>query len=269
MIIATTPDHLIYHESHREHALLLLEEFDQSFKNNDDAEILCDGCVKPVSTAHPFYGCIGCNFFLHEVCAELPPELPVGECPCHPEHSLSKHRVDNFFNCVQCATCNLSTNGFYFRCETCEITVDTGCAFLPTKIKHKSHKHPLVQHASECFLCKACDRFIFSKMEFMCETCNSFRIHIDCAQYPSRVRHRWDPHLVPLKYPPFFCQGIIYCEICEEEVDPKLWLYHCGECDQSFHTYCLNPPHNVKLGSTLLVVDIHPHILDRLQGTLA
>lgn len=89
-------------------------------------------------------------------------------------------------------------------------------------------------------------------MEFGCETCGKFHIHRICALFPSRIRHRWDPHAIP------FYQG---CEICEEEINPKLWLYHCRECDQSFHTNCLRPLHNVKLGGTLLEVEIHPHTL--------
>lgn len=226
--------------------------------------LICNGCIQPISSAHPiFYGCHQCNFYLHKFCSELPSKLPAGALSRHSEHPLLLYRKREKYRSVKCASCGFYTNGFYFCCDKCNIQFDIRCCFLPNKIKHESHNHPLLNSPPSNSLCSTCGGAYTDTELFKCESssCSGFQIHKRCALLPSTMRHRWDPHLIYLTYPPFFHEGQIYCEICEEEMNPNYWLYHCRQCDQSFHTYCLCPFNNVKFGDKLVAVGLHRHSL--------
>lgn len=131
---------------------------------------------------------------------------------------------------------------------------DIRCAFLPAKIKHKYHKHhTLVQRPFFNTWCSLSFCPINGGVEYACETCSNFQIHILCLFYPTTIKHRFDPHPICLRFPPFFYEGVIYCEICEGQVNNQWWLYHCGECDHSFHSHCIRWYEGVKLGRTIRV----------------
>lgn len=89
-----------------------------------------------------------------------------------------------------------------------------------------------------------------------CKACN-FHLHPGCALLPRTTRHRWDKHPLTLSYPPFsYHPDEFYREICELEIHPKFWLYHCRECDYSFHPRCilqLDEYSNIKFGGTFKV----------------
>lgn len=183
--------------------------------------LICDGCIQPITVSHPYYyACIQCSFFLHSFCAtKLPIELPAGASPFHPQHPLLLRKRDIFYDFVKCGVCFYSTNGFYYHCETCDIIVEICCAFSPSRINHISHKHySLVQRPCSNSKCSLCRNWISKGVEYACETCNDFHIHLHCAHYPSRMKHKYDFHPVTLRYPPFFYEGVFYCEICEEQV---------------------------------------------------
>lgn len=247
------------HWSHKNHPLILLQEA----QTND--ELICNGCIQPITGFHQniYYACIGCNYFLHKFCAELPGKLAAGAFSRHSEHPLVLYHNINKFYIVKCNACGLLTNGFFYQCVECDIRFDMVCCFLPNSIKHESHHHPLNYSApSKSLICDACGYVRIGVELFKCESssCSGYQIHKSCVLYPSQLRHRWDPHPISLIYPPFFHQGQIYCEICEEEINPNNWLYHCRECDQSFHTDCIRPYHNAKVGDEV-IVDLHEHAL--------
>nr|XP_017245347.1 PREDICTED: uncharacterized protein LOC108217006 [Daucus carota subsp. sativus] len=82
------------HWSHPEHPLEKLQfsvcEDDDDDSDDDAAVLICDGCIQPITLSHPsYYACIQCGYVLHSFCAtKLPPELPAGASPFHPQHSL-------------------------------------------------------------------------------------------------------------------------------------------------------------------------------------
>lgn len=248
------------HWSHPRHPLEPLH-FIVSEKHNGDNDdnarvLMCDGCIQPITAAHPsYYACIQCGFFLHSFCAcELPCELPIGAFPFHPQHSLSLLKKTRFSDSVACGVCSYFTNRFYYKCETCDIKIDIFCAFLPTRIKHKSHKyHPLVQRPSSGSKCRASKNMINVGTEYACEICSNFHIGMNCVLCPSKVKHRYDIHPITLRYPPFFHEGVFYCEICEEPVNNQWWLFHCDESDHSYHCKCLYSLDRIKLGGTILL----------------
>ncbi|KAM7530136.1 hypothetical protein LguiB_033546 [Lonicera macranthoides] len=246
---------------HNCHYYPLIDFESKEMKKNK--EILCDVCIRPIS--FPFYTCAKCSFILHKSCS-LQLALKK-EKPDHPEHpiDLSCPAVD--FNYSHCSTCSKYTNSFCNECATCTSFLGVCCAStcLPITINHEAHKHPLRLLQTERFgplTCIACDQVCYGALEYRCGTCK-FRLKMCCAKLPGTVKHEWDRHPLSLTYPPFDHPDDYFCEICEEDIHPNHWLYHCRICDQSFHTKCVCPPNdwsNVKFGR-IYKFKHHPHNL--------
>ncbi|GAA0146538.1 hypothetical protein LIER_06467 [Lithospermum erythrorhizon] len=94
------------------HPLILSNEQITEDVIEDDEEILCDGCIEPISSP-PYYHCVQCRYFLHLPCANLPRNFrdPI-------RHTLftlgSKSR---FYDDFTCHRYSRISNGFYFGCE--------------------------------------------------------------------------------------------------------------------------------------------------------
>ena len=255
------------HWSHPDHPLQKLRfsvsEDDDDDSDDDAALLICDGCIQPITLSHPtYYACIQCGYFLHSFCAtELPPELPAGASTFHPQHPLMLwKRSISAFGLVTCGACASETNGFFYHCKTCDIRVDIRCAFLPTRIKHISHKHALVQRPFSEPMCSISKITITGGLVYGCETCSDVHISILCVFLPSIVKHRFDSHPITLRLPPFFYEGVFYCELCEEQVNNQWPLYHCDESDHSFHFNCFDLLPNIKFGGTIeLDIDHKSH----------
>lgn len=220
---------------------------------------ICDACVRPIST--PYYNCSECHLVLHKSCAELPSEI---QHPFHTIHRLILQKTSLF----KCDACGRYCNGFSYGCHTgrCNFDLDINCAYLPTTIRHEAHEHPLNLVDDKCDeWCSCCHSDCSDLYKFRCRDCK-FHLHIQCASLPKTLRHRYDRHhALILKYTPV---GIkleeYYCEICEEEMNTKLWFYYCADCNYAFHTKCLytaaDESANVKLG-TIIHMRNHPHPL--------
>lgn len=182
---------------------------------------------------------------------------------CH--QSCNTHHTQNTrpIYYINCYKCGFLCNGIFFYCEPCQFYLDIRCASLPNTIKHEGHKHPLSPLEVPGGVCKGCE-YNFLNTGFACKVCD-FLLAKSCTFMPSMIRHRWDPHPIPLLYPPVKNHpDEFYCEICEEEINPNYWLYHCHICDQSFHPTCLYPYYaysNIKFGAAKIKVDNHPHRL--------
>ncbi|WOG90369.1 hypothetical protein DCAR_0209613 [Daucus carota subsp. sativus] len=247
------------HWSHPDHPLQLFQFIINVHDNDDEddqdtTELICDGCIQPITVTHPsYYSCTQCNFFLHSVCAtKLPKLLPVGVSSSHPQHPLALLRETRFYKEVECGVCGCSTNGFYYECEACDMKIDICCAFMPSRIKYKSHKHhPFILRSSSDDLCSVSRYKITGGVEYGCEICSNFQIRVTSVFYPSTMKNKYDEHSITLRYPPLFYEGVFYCELCEEQVNNQWWLYHCDESDHSFHSACLHKPNRTKLGGTI------------------
>ncbi|PWA65425.1 DC1, C1-like protein [Artemisia annua] len=210
-------------------------------------QLLCDGCVKPITTL-PFYKCSQsnqhCDFILHEWCAKLPPE--VKDYVGHPNHKLvflpkvPRKLLGVFF----CPICDLPSNGFAYGCMMCEYYVCINCAFIPQEITHEAHPGHLLSKTNPSAklrkkFCRACIYSMNIKPGFHCPSCDIY-IHVGCALLlPRVIRHKYDKHPLSLRYEP--AENHIseyFCDICEDEFTPWEWFYHCTACDQSMHTAC-------------------------------
>ncbi|XP_023741906.3 uncharacterized protein LOC111889988 [Lactuca sativa] len=204
--------------------------------SSDPIEV-CHGCVRPLSL--PYYSCKDrCSFSLHKYCAELPLKL---QYPLHPDHSLVLINAAGHGIKYKCIGCFSYGNMYLYICEICEFYLDVNCAFLPQTIKHKSHNHPLIQVIDPEPLCSACTKY-FEGISYACKPCD-FILDMYCAmRSPHSLDHKYcKGHKIPLMYPPIIDHPEdFYCDICEEEMHPKLPLYYCHKCKNSFHLDCIS-----------------------------
>ncbi|KAJ0929401.1 putative chromatin regulator PHD family [Helianthus annuus] len=301
-LIRKHDDKMLNHFSHQ-HPLILFDTQSsvdkQTLSLHDPKkriQLLCDGCVKPVTTL-PFYMCCQfadgqCCFILHEWCAKLPSQ--VHDYVGHPEHTLSliPKVSSKFFGVFHCPICNLPSNGFAYGCTTCEFYVDINCAFIPKDITHDAHPGHLLSIVNPAAkqskgFCNACLLVMEDcKPGFHCPSCD-FYFHVECALLlPKVIENKCDKHPLSLRYEPV--QDHIseyFCEICEDELNPWKWFYHCTTCAQSMHAACMplilqvqceqaTYKHyercvyeflNVKFGGTLEIKG-HSHRLAFVQG---
>ncbi|KAK3006437.1 hypothetical protein RJ639_015482 [Escallonia herrerae] len=259
------------HVSHP-HPLILCDVQAGYICISKDDLLVCNGCAQLIVASNSYYRCsqISCDFFLHTVCTELPDEV---QHPCHPEHPLSFHpkSAAESISIFVCNLCETYCNGFRYRCELCEFDLDLRCASVTDTIEHEAHRHPLVPTRSGDHHCSACREYC-GFVTYGCDSCG-FYLEAFCAMFPRTATHYYDAHLLSLVYPPFPDHpDEFYCEKCQDEIAPNLWLYHCRDCNQSFHPACLLPGHrflNIKSGGTCVVAkDMHKHPKLKLQKYL-
>ncbi|GFY98185.1 hypothetical protein Acr_12g0007260 [Actinidia rufa] len=264
-------NHLGHH-----HTLTLFDEQikDELFSGSKDN--LCEACVKPIFA--PFYGCTPCKYFLHKCCAELPTQIQHPFHPNHPLDLLTKAPKD--FGLFLCRCCDNLCNGFSFKCAKCkDFYLDVKCGSLSGPIKHESHKHVLTPKIMSRYdynyaceydydYCRACPSdLLFRDRVFTCDMCE-FIMHAKCVMLPTSLKHKYDEHPFILTYSPIKNHpNEYYCEICEEEMNPRYWFYNCVECDQSIHRRCMHDQDqysNVKFGA-YFEVEGHQHPLTFIQ----
>ncbi|GAA0183237.1 hypothetical protein LIER_30690 [Lithospermum erythrorhizon] len=259
----------IRHLSHMQHDMILFQELfvnNDSFFEDGDEEILCDGCNHPITA--PYYCCQECNYYLHLACANLPDKIKHSS---HPDHELIMGYQNKFYKCFKCNRCGSLGNGFNYFCETCKFSLDLTCAALPAIIMHETHEHPLCQtEAINEGACYACGDYMGDyETIFKCIYCNIL-VGFDCALLSGSIRHRWDRHHpIDLKFPPHDRpRGHFMCDMCEELIHPMYWLYSCFNCEISFHPSCaprysIRRHKNIKFGGELRIHS-HDHVLKYL-----
>ncbi|KAJ0818823.1 putative chromatin regulator PHD family [Helianthus annuus] len=207
-------------------------------------KVLCNACSKPIAKI-PFYkSSKEDDFVLHDWCTRLPKTLRSHSA--HPEHPLWRSRLEYTGSAVKCRICGLPCNGFYYRCVVCDYRIDVNCAFMPKEITHEAHADHLLTRIESSRSgvskkeCRACRVSIGeSETYFKCNACD-FYLDCRCAlQLPKTIMHKFDKHPLQLSYAPIEDHKSQYfCEVCEEELDPGKWFYHCAECAQSVHSAC-------------------------------
>ncbi|XP_071719392.1 uncharacterized protein [Rutidosis leptorrhynchoides] len=239
------------HDSH-EHPLILVKNDDNTSSTSSKiysischdpmkrVELLCNGCLRPI-TSTPFYKCA---------------------------------------NKEQQQHCNFV---LHECCIECEFITDVSCGLLPDKITHDAHPNHLLSRVTPekgYKICKKCGLPVW-RSSFSCNICD-FHLHPACAYlFPRSIRHRIDKHPLDLNYVPVENHKSDYfCEICETELNPQTWFYHCHECAQSVHTACVsvilqyekatgvNPYLNIKFEGTH-TLECHPHPLSFVQGIMS
>ncbi|XP_042022160.1 uncharacterized protein LOC121769424 [Salvia splendens] len=260
---------------------------DERDDDGDDALKICDVCVTPICSP-PYYECAPCKYFVHFICSLLPktlssPHVLYGGCPeTHDtNHKLTLYSsslsIDMDPKLCRCEACGIVTNGMVYECEGCEMKIDVKCASLPTTIRHASHpRHgslvmtripPAGEEAGKPKRCHCCRYLLKKRIAYCCSgnDCD-FALDLRCAMLPASITMReWDKHHslmlsfdASLDHPSDFI-----CDNCEEGLHPKKWMYHCHQCDVSFHLICLRAAsggyRNIKFGRRFVLDGIHPN----------
>ncbi|XP_027082151.1 protein VACUOLELESS GAMETOPHYTES-like [Coffea arabica] len=244
--------------------MLTKHEINSATADQEEAILsICDWCIEPILLSDPHYACAEGDYFLHKTCYQFPDEL---QTPKHPEHLLTPMTVLAVAGNFRCHACLKEGSCLYYECKSCKFYICIKCvsASLTSAVLHNSHKHLLTQvENTNRITCNACgvDRGSFG---FGCEDCH-FYLDYECALMPPTTKQKWDEHMLVLSYPPFvehpdeFC-----CVICDLQMNPNEWMYHCHECDQSFHPWCIPQIHqNTKFGRAMYV-DEHSHPLTHI-----
>ncbi|KAF3942575.1 hypothetical protein CMV_030780 [Castanea mollissima] len=217
----------IKHFSH-EHDLKLTDEIPNNTK--------CNGCVQYILS--PFYSCTPCSFFLHKSCSKLP------KIKRHPfdSHPLTlSYQQASFL----CSACGQMCNGLKYNCKKCKYNYNVQCILLSDTLTLACHEHHLyLSWTNSLQKCSSCN--FENYCVFRCSTCE-FVLDLKCATLPQATWYNQHEHPFNLRYTPEDDSGEYYCDICEEERDPKQWFYYCAECNFPAHRDCIlgkNP--NVK-----------------------
>ncbi|XP_047963695.1 uncharacterized protein LOC125208162 [Salvia hispanica] len=276
-----------YEFLHHQHQLTLVSSGNRSQEEEEEeeeenygvrSELICNGCITPISSTNKFYymSCSECKYNLHLACFHLPPHLL--SLPLHLDnHPLHLRSCNKFqpWKCRRCSICKYEMNGLFYTCATCSFEVDIKCACMPDTIHHAAHPRHLLNYVTNWntrrLSCAAeCGRDILHRDCYRCSssTCD-FIVHFSCAVLPaSTTSRRWDKHHqllltydATLDHP-----GDFYCNQCETQMNPKSWMYHCRACHLSFHPKCFPTTsgefRNVKLGQEYEVsAETHPHHL--------
>ncbi|GKB41159.1 C1-like protein, partial [Tanacetum coccineum] len=232
------------HEGHPQHSLTLMLR---------PASLRCDACNTEEKGL--FYECDRCDFWIHKSCASLAPTIHLPHH--HPKHPLVLvySLPENFYKYPYFAHIKCASNAQKNYASTPRDDPSTSAAsddvhsllhfpmaeaFIDplkllhskifsqddketTEISHWSHPaHPLILNVED----PQGDNIINSGD--LIKDCD-FQLCIFCAtRSPLSLAHRYcKGHEIPLTYPPVDDHPEdFYCDICEEEMDPNLPLYH-------------------------------------------
>ncbi|KAM0021610.1 putative chromatin regulator PHD family [Helianthus debilis subsp. tardiflorus] len=210
----------LYTHSRHNHPLQLINAPDTSILGTLHnpmmrIKLLCNGCLSPITTT-PFYVCNkGCHFHLHEWCTRLPSELE--NHPGHPQHTLvlfHSYTIDDYKG-LECEICGLCCNGFGYHCTKCNYRVDVKCGLImPERITHEAHPYHFLSRVD-----------VSSIPDILCNACG---FEFTRGQHPLELSY----------FPIEDYKSDYFCEVCEEELIPERWFYHCKKCGQSVHSAC-------------------------------
>ncbi|XP_062076763.1 uncharacterized protein LOC133781710 [Humulus lupulus] len=255
--ITTCPlgQHCIQHSSHP-HLLLLVDTTDTIYKGVNVRYFACRSKSSPSESSDGgvYYGCNRCEYFLHKQCIDqLPQEIQTSH---HPNHNrlfllMKRHKY------CKCSTCgNTDKDALYFECPQCDfqLCLECGVSGGTRTIKYEDHPHLLSFMEKINNAVEQCNAYTCLKQSIMCNTeefhkTNSskfqcldcdFKLHLLCGPLPSIIKH--DSHMHSLDLVDLFIEdnsGEYYCDVCEEERNPRIRVYCCRKCKYIAHVHCV------------------------------
>ncbi|XP_030510112.2 uncharacterized protein LOC115724886 [Cannabis sativa] len=217
------------------------------------------------------YGCKRCEYFLHESCAQLPPQIYGSSF--HNKHLLFFHTSNRAFR--SCKSCNKENLIFTYECRQCDCILCGDCAStIPHGVKFDYHEHPLYLQSTDdddnLMKCDGydsyCKRPTLNNSEeingtksyiFWCAKCD-FKVHMLCGLLPKIIKYDYHIHslvLFDLALENEF--GEYGCDICEGKRDPRFCAYVCEECKFIAHVHCLTSQIMKVLKGDLKNLELH------------
>ncbi|KAG7619291.1 Protein kinase C-like phorbol ester/diacylglycerol-binding domain [Arabidopsis suecica] len=218
-------DNTIQHFSHKEHYMRLNVNGLMCEVNKR-----CNACNHPISP-QSFYGCMDCDFILHQNCAGFPRRK------WHVLHNERLALVTSEVNIFGCSACHKIFNGFRYEHE--DTKLDVLCGSFSEPFIHPSHPH----HPLYCIspeddeVCSGCNERSYHVLRCIEDNCG-FILDFGCATFPQVVKHRIEDQPLSLCYGEK-ASGKYWCDICEKETNPNTWFYTCKDHRASLHTWCV------------------------------
>ncbi|ONI20214.1 hypothetical protein PRUPE_2G003600, partial [Prunus persica] len=176
---------MVKHFSHR-HELC-------SYQVQEDDEIICSSCELPLdlmmNSGTSAYKCTKskCNFYLHDLCFELPQEI---KHKSHPKHPLTLSTPPYEYGEFTCDACGEFGTCFTFHCTHCKYDLHVQCATLPETLSHHHHHHLLTllyslpdhhENEGKLNICDFCQgTFPRGCWLYSCRDCD-YSIHLGCS----------------------------------------------------------------------------------------
>ncbi|GFY97763.1 hypothetical protein Acr_12g0003040 [Actinidia rufa] len=239
----------LQHPGHPEHSLIL-----SRWQSGYSSLPSCQGCKMHCNGV--LFTCLTCNFFLDIECALLPGVI-VHEAH---KHTLALRKTSN----DQCAVCEYRCSGLalasgyhsdeYF-CEICETQLNSKCWFYHCGDYDRSLEMQCIREADV----QGSSLFIIKHEAHMHMLAIEATLDFQCLDLGTDVMNT-----LTLTY--FGDQEEYYCDICEGEINPEFWFYHCDVCNQSLHAVCIQVDEysNIKIGDELNVGG-HPRLLTYIR----
>ncbi|XP_039040682.1 uncharacterized protein LOC120179016 [Hibiscus syriacus] len=234
----------------------------------------CRICYGKVNIEHGSYYCPqpGCDFVIHVKCSikkqKLYWVLEVG----------SPDEYDEFMDPTLLSDESMSSIVRVIK------KIKVGDDEIAGEIEHVSHEHNLIfsdefkgnKYCNGCVLpiahflfhddeyegkCSCCDKDASSVIAYRCKDC-TFALHWRCATLPQTAWHKCDKHSLTLAYRDRDDYPLRrYCDICEEERDPRQWFYCCETCDNTMHIECVLGKYSFIRAGSRYAYEGHPHTL--------
>ncbi|XWS67775.1 hypothetical protein CRYUN_Cryun04dG0034300 [Craigia yunnanensis] len=152
-----------------------------------------------------------------------------------------------------CSGCGLDLSGSALKCSksNCEFILHKSCFNLEPVLQHNYHPdHPLTllstppkYYRNKLFICDACGDHGTS-FDYHCSSCQ-LDLHVGCAFSPKTMNHVDHQHPLTLFYSSSCNRGndnvTFICDVCNEVVPKKHWVYYCEKCDYGTHLLCTIP----------------------------
>ncbi|KAL4616511.1 hypothetical protein ACB092_07G204200 [Castanea dentata] len=142
----------------------------------------------------------------------------------------------SFYSCVK-SNCGFFLHISCYECDICDFALDVQCSLTSNTLTHACHEHPLylsiTNYEQKCSICDSKEDQVFR-----CTTCE-FVLDFKCATLPQTAWNNQHEHPFTLCYAPEDDSNEYYCDICEEERDPKQWFYYCADCSFPAHSKCI------------------------------
>ncbi|KAL0866227.1 hypothetical protein Bca101_045345 [Brassica carinata] len=220
---------LIEHCWHENHYLKL-----ENYDGKRDLKKQCQACMHSI-ISRDFYSCIECDFFLHEVCANLPRKvdhaLHINTLSMEP---YPRYNVD--FMMSHCSACSHLSSGMKYSCRKkgCvykgkKFQVDANCILVPECFTHESHAEHSLFISSFIYTdeseihCEGCNREV-DGYHLECVSCE-FALCYRCATIPHEIYHKYDEDPLTLCYGEDGVEDTYWCEVCVPPTLPRSFMF--------------------------------------------
>ncbi|KAH1083771.1 hypothetical protein J1N35_023532 [Gossypium stocksii] len=204
----------------------------------------CIWCEKHLLLSEVCHGCTGyCKFYLHQVRSDKIPRTLSHSF--HPNHPL---RLSCTYEYTYCNVCFNSSHSFtpFYVCEMCSFRLDFDCAKRSPSLKLDCHHYLLtfvkdfnkIGMEGQDSYCKACGKHCVGANVYRCVQCH-FSVHLKCV-VPSSATHKYHRHpLTMIELIKEDDSEKYYCDVCENERNPKDPVYYCQSCTFIAHIQCV------------------------------